>query len=688
MNISDIQDFRTACADVRDGTFRLDTESDRVKVSSDNLFGRLVSWIKSKIAPNSLERTSQEAAHGRFLQAIANHSGYSPAEVSRAEALLSTDAIYRKPLTTRRVREVLGELDGASSAVARQNRIWADGVVAGMERRVAERDSGVELDDRSSARLAKALRNAIASAGQNGARALSASEANQIADNVVDAFLEGRLEGRTEPAAGPPAPARAQPTPSAAVADLPTPPSGAATPSSSAPASVSPADEPTYVDVTREGGRKALLGELKSAQLPKEVAVVIESLIQVDTVKDLPTLADRANRKSADYAVRKCVDGWYADALKAQADNAKKAGIDVKEVLPKTAPDELKTKVSKALIGFSELLPWSEVEHQAQGLVQSHIGQAVWQQSRMASGDELDLDGADAVAPRRASTPPATAREAPTPASVDRLMPADRKSPAEIRRALDGIELPGGIKSSLQTEIDSGAIRGISELARRSNDKTTDWLMQNRMQQWYNEALAAHGAQVGGRLTRTPPGDLLLAVSGHMAQTRQLLDYPAVKVQVRRLIGAQVAGALAERSRVGAQGAAPQQSARIIDKKALLKDLGSAGLPREVRSDIEKRVRSGEIHDFAGLARWGNQRTADWALANRFDQWWGEGLKEAGKRLEPPRVARLPKTPTNTAKSQFSDAIAEAPELMAYADVKSQGRALVARRLGLTAAGV
>lgn len=695
MNISDIQDFRTASTATQNGIFRLDTDSDRVKVSSDNLFGRLVSWIKAKIAPDPLARTSQEAAHGRFLQAIANHAGYSPAEVNRAEALLSADLVYRKPLTTRRVREVLGELDSASSGVARQNRVWAEGIVSGMDRRLDDRGAPADLDDSSRAQLAATLHDAVESAGKQGTRALSAGDVNDIADRVMDAFLDARAETAADvPAANMLAEASAKPSQSAAAANPSPPPSGLAmsfdgTPASGSTAPVSSTEEPAYVDVSPEGAKKALIGALRSAQLPRNVARIIETCIAVDTIRDVQTLASRANSASADWAVRNFVDGWYADELQSQASSGKKAGINVREALPKVAPEELKTKVSKSLMGFPELLPWSEVESQAQGLVRSHIAQEVWLQSRKALGEELDLEGAGAPA-HRSSGLAATAREAPKPApvseSVDYLMPADRKPAPEIRLALVGVELPGDVKSSLFQEIDSGDIRGISDLARRSNDRTTDWLMQNRMQQWYDEALAARGAKVGGRLTRTPPGELLLAVSDRMAQTRQLLDYPAVKAQVRDLISSYVAGALAQRGRVNPQGATPGPSAGIVGKTALLKDVGAAGLPREVRSDIEKRVRSGEIRDSQALARWGNQRTADWVLENRFEQWYGEGCKEAGKRLEPNVAARLSKTPSATLKSRFSESVAETPKLMAYADVKSQGRAVIARRLGLTAA--
>ena len=275
-----------------------------------------------------------------------------------------------------------------------------------------------------------------------------------------------------------------------------------------------------------------------------------------------------------------------------------------------------------------------------------------------------------------------------------------------MKRALEGVELPSDVKSKLLQEIDDGEIGGISDLARRSNERTTDWVVRNRMQSWYDEALSAHRAEVGGRLTRTPPGDLLLAVSNHLSDARQLLDYPAVKVQARRLVGSHVAAAVANRGRVdpqpvpprptptqpaaartaSAQSVAGSQEPQVVSRRQILDKVRTAGLPREVRSDIEKRVQSGEIRNFGELARWGNRRTAEWALENRFERWYAEGRRVAARTFDDPsRAGRLSNTPSAVMKYRFSERVAAAPELMAYEAVKDQGRGVVAQHFGISA---
>ncbi len=706
-NIADIQDFRAVASSVERGILRLDAESDGVKVSGGTWLGRAVAWIKERISPDPLARTSQEAAHGRFLQAIANYAGYTDRDVSRAEALLTTDLLQGKPLSTRRVREVLGELDAQSTQAKQQNRVLAEGLVSRIDRRLDELGIVADLDDRNRARLADGIRSAIDQAGQGGGRALTAGEAMRIGDEATDAFLKARAVNLADPATrntslnkdgGEPAGSAGAP----GVAAAPS----ASTQAPGTGVGVSFNDDPTYVDVSPEGRKKALLGELAAAQLPKGAARLVEARVKADSIRDIDALALHANQAAAKWVDEKLVDGWYKDALQAQADAARKAGIDIKKALPQKPSEDLKVHISKVLLNAQEIRPWPEVESQAKGMVDVHVAQAVWVKSRDATGDYLDPESV-AVEPRR----DAAERGSPNPASANVAkaapepdFPADRKPPAEVKRSLEGVQLPGDVKSKLLAEIDGGQIRGLSDLAQRSNARTTDWVMQNRIQKWYSEGLGAHRAEVGGRLTRTPPGDLLLAVSNHLSGARQLLDYPAVKVEARRIVGSHIAALLASRGRVDPQPVAAQPTAakpaskqtasakpaasepQIVSRRQMLDKVKAAGLPKAVSTDIEARVRSGEIRNFKELARWGNRRAAEWALENRFERWFAEGRKEAVKALDDPaKVARLPKSSSAATKHRFSERVAAAPELMAYEDVKSRGRGVVAQNLGLGA---
>ena len=394
-NIGNLQDFRAAASKVENGTLRLDAEADGIKVSKDSWLGRVVAWIKEKISPDPLARTSREAAHGRFLQAIANHSGYSASDVSRAEALLTTDLQYGKPLSTRRVREVLGQLDASSTEATRQNRVWAEGLVARIDRHVEERDIPAPLDDRSRERLADNIHRAIDEAGRGGARALTAGEAMQIADEAIDAFFKGRAEKPAGSVAGH-SPAKAD---GQAAASAGTPDVAQASPASTR-AAESVSDDAVYVDVSREGAKKALLEVLKSAELPKGAARMVEARIKIGTIEDIDVLAVHSNDAAALWVNEKCVDGWYRDALQSQAGTARKAGIDIQEALPQKPPEDLKVRISKTLRNTPEMMHWSDVEYQGKATVGAHVAQSVWLQSPDAAGDRLDPDSV-AATPRR-----------------------------------------------------------------------------------------------------------------------------------------------------------------------------------------------------------------------------------------------------------------------------------------------
>ncbi len=696
-NLTSIQDYRDVASSVDRGTLLLDAESDRVKVSGDTWLGRVVAWVKERISPDPLARTSQEAAHGRFLQAIANHAGYTDREVSRAEALLTTDLMEGKPLSVRRVREVLGNLDASSTEALQQNRVLAEGLVSRIERRLEERGIAADLDDRNRARLADGIRSTIDQAGEGGKRALTAGEALQVGDEATDAFLNARAVNLADLATRNAAAGKAgTASASAPTAVAPPPPS---TQAARSEVGVPSNDDPTYVDVSPEGRKKALLGELASAQLPKGAARLVEARVKAESIQDIDTLALHANQAAAKWVDEKLVDGWYKDAVRAQADTASKAGIDIKQALPEKPSEELKLGISKALRKTQEVRPWSETEFQAKAMVDLHVAQAVWVRSQDADGDRLDPESLDAAprrdAAERGSPKPASATGAKVAAEPD--FPADRKPPAEVKRALEGVQLPGDLKAKLLAEIDDGQIRGISDLARRSNAITVDWVMQNRIQKWYAEGLGAHRAEVGGRLTQTPPGDLLLAVSNHLSEARQLLDYPAVKVQARRIVGSHIAALLAARGRVDPQpppsrpaAAKPAASAsepQIVSRRQMLDKVKVAALPKAVGTAIEARVKSGEIRNFKELAQWGNRRTAEWALDNRFERWYAEGRRQAVKMLDDSgSSARLSKSPSLATKQRFSESVAAASELMAYEAVKDLGRGVVARNLGIGAA--
>ena len=117
-----IEGFR-AVADRPNAIVVVDVKSAQVKVRNNHVLNRAITWLQRRFSPNPLRDAGTGAAHNRFLQAIADRrSGYDSSDVHRARELLADDVLERKPLSSRRVREVLDDLDGRSSPTTRINR--------------------------------------------------------------------------------------------------------------------------------------------------------------------------------------------------------------------------------------------------------------------------------------------------------------------------------------------------------------------------------------------------------------------------------------------------------------------------------------------------------------------------------------------------------------------------------------
>ena len=186
MNISE---FRNVAA-IHDARVVLDSRTDELKVRPQTFFHRAVDWIREKISPNPLAGTERDVAHNRFLRAIADYSGYDSADVSRAKALLSADVLERRPLTSRRVREVIGDLDQRSTPAMRENRstvAWMS--TRGVDVRLREKAEGAELDQEEREMIGGRIDRAIHAAGGDGQRKVDVSEATRITHGVVDGFL-------------------------------------------------------------------------------------------------------------------------------------------------------------------------------------------------------------------------------------------------------------------------------------------------------------------------------------------------------------------------------------------------------------------------------------------------------------------------------------------------------------------
>ena len=108
----------------------------------------------------------------------------------------------------------------------------------------------------------------------------------------------------------------------------------------------------------------------------------------------------------------------------------------------------------------------------------------------------------------------------------------------------------------------------------------------------------------------------------------------------------------------------------------LLRELRNAKLPAKVSSALRQLVKSGKVTDRAALAKRANEHTAAWVLDNRVGRWYGQALKKAGARRKIRHGEEL--MASTRMLETVRRSIVEADQLVAYADVKVQARALIA----------
>ena len=124
----------------------LDSKTDQLKTYRQDRFSRAVQWCRDRISPNRHRQIERDGALNLFMTAIAAHAAYATSDANRARALLSADACESRPLTSRRILQVMKELDERSTQTERDNRITASFMAErGIDMRLREQDSNVVL---------------------------------------------------------------------------------------------------------------------------------------------------------------------------------------------------------------------------------------------------------------------------------------------------------------------------------------------------------------------------------------------------------------------------------------------------------------------------------------------------------------------------------------------------------------
>lgn len=382
MNISE---FRNV-AEGGNARVYLDSRTDELKVRRQTFLNRAVDWVRARISKNPLEATERDAAHGRFLRAIADYSGYDGGDISRAEALLSTDVIARKPLSSRRIREVLDDLDSRSSEATRDNRTKAAWM---SRRRVAEqlRAHGTEVDESERELIADRVKQAVQAAGGHGQRSIAFHEAAIVTDRVVADFVAER-SGRAEAQSQARASVQQDTDPgatatSAAVLDTGSgPAAGPNTDSLSAPAqatgrdiasaTAAPTDSPPAVVERGPERPKDLLRLLGAAKLPGNVKSEVRKLVKSGTVTDRSSLAAHANRRTAEWVRENRIGRWYAQAQKHRG-----VGDRVRHGQMLMAPKSMLDAVARSITGSEDIVAYPAVKDRARALIAQYVSNEV-----------------------------------------------------------------------------------------------------------------------------------------------------------------------------------------------------------------------------------------------------------------------------------------------------------------------
>ena len=356
----------------------LDPKRDELKTRRRTLLNRAVDWIRGKVTRDPLAEVTRIVPHNRFLRAIAESPAYDAGDISRAEALLSVDLLGGKALTTRRIVEVLDDLDGRSTQAVRDNRTTAAWMSnRGVDERLGELSASA-LPEEDRRVVASRVAGAIKEAGGAGDRAVGFERALSITAGVVDEFLaeKERTTARSTP---PDEVAEAEatgPAETAAQAGEPNVPAVPDPMHEDEPVAGPPAPTAAPTASVRVWpGRaegvppKALLRELDKAKLPRVVAKDVRRLVKAGSVRDRTDLARRANLRTAAWILENRVGRWYGEALKRAGARRK-----IKHGEQLMASSRMLDKVNRSIVEADRLLPYAEVKGQARALIADHVG--------------------------------------------------------------------------------------------------------------------------------------------------------------------------------------------------------------------------------------------------------------------------------------------------------------------------
>ena len=364
-----IEGFR-AVADRPNAIMVVDVKSAQVKARNNHVLNRAITWLQRRFSPNPLRDAAMDAAHNRFLQAIADRrSGYDGGDVNRARELLASDVLERRPLSSRRIREVLADLDGRSGPTTRINRRVAAYFheQAGITNTLAARDLAANARDEQ-ANDAESMDSDAPGAGRpdlvnDAGGPASTSKSGSVREDIMaETFTHPSRTDGTESAAEP------------VTGNAPAP---------GARGSARVQTEKAEVGTTARSrpSPKNLSRELAKASLPGDVAKHLKKRIGAGEIVDSDGLAKQGNKRTAEWVVENRVGRWYVEALKDKG---------VKRLAERdgtvSVPSSVLSAVAKSITDSPALKSYPDIKVHSRDLVAAHVRQEIDQRTVRDSG--------------------------------------------------------------------------------------------------------------------------------------------------------------------------------------------------------------------------------------------------------------------------------------------------------------
>ena len=355
-----IEGFRAA-ADRPNAIMVVDVKSAQVKARNNHVLNRAITWLQRRFSPNPLRDAAMDAAHNRFLQAIADRrSGYDGGDVNRARELLAGDVLERRPLSSRRIREVLDDLDGRSSPTTRINRKVAAYFheQTGIANTLAARDLAAnarseQADDATSIYSDAAGAGPPDRVDDPGGPASTSESGTAREDTIAETLTHPSPTEGTESAAAPETP------------EAPAP---------GAQRAAEPQTEKAEVETTAPQSAKPrqLSRELAKAGLPGEVAKHLKKLIGAREIVDPGGLAKHGNKRTAEWVVENRVGRWYVEALKDKGVRrlAERDGTV-------SVPSSVLSTVAKSITDSPALKNYTDIKVHSRDLIAAHVRQEI-----------------------------------------------------------------------------------------------------------------------------------------------------------------------------------------------------------------------------------------------------------------------------------------------------------------------